>query len=113
MGNASINKSYLHHIKNSERSKNGIFSLQELLHFYFFRNVLLSQKSYIFNSKSLFHYTLVFSPTKIRQILFQIIQRFLQIFFPNALHDIGMMCNIQCRIHVGPGLPVELGIGAF
>ena len=62
---------------------------------------------------TVFLYNYVFSPAKIRQILFQIIQRFLQIFFPNVLHDIGMMRNIQRRIHVGPGLPVELGIGAF
>ena len=58
---------------------------------------------------TLFH----FLPTKIRQILFQIILRLLQIFLPDTLHNIVMMSNVQCRVYVGPGLPVKLGVSAF
>ena len=58
---------------------------------------------------TLFH----FLPTKIRQILFQIILRLLQIFLPDTLHNIVMMRNVQRRVYVGPGLPVKLGVSAF
>ena len=58
---------------------------------------------------TLFH----FLPAKIRQILFQIILRLLQIFLPDTLHNIVMMRNVQCRVYVGPGLPVKLGVSAF
>lgn len=54
-----------------------------------------------------------FLPTKIRQILFQIVLRLLQIFLPDTLHNIVMMRNVQCRVYVGPGLPVKLGVSAF
>ena len=58
---------------------------------------------------TLFH----FLPTKIRQIFFQIVLRLLQIFLPDALHNIVMMSNVQCWVYVGPGLPVKLGVSAF
>ena len=58
---------------------------------------------------TLFH----FLPTKIRQILFQIILRLLKIFLPDTLHNIVMMRNVQRRVYVGPGLPVKLGVSAF
>ena len=33
--------------------------------------------------------------------------------FPNTLHNIVMMRNVQCRVYVGPCLPVKLGVSTF
>ena len=72
-----------------------------------------AQKNRVYWNSS-FPYTLShFLPTKIRQILFQIVLRLLQIFLPDTLHNIVMMRNVQCRVYVGPGLPVKLGVSAF